>query len=130
MGRELRGIEYMRQIRFTPEEEKRLQITTRANLCKLRRRSMGNMTQKEYAEWAGVSLSVIQKLESDRPYSPCWTNAKLMKLLGVNWDFVLDFVCWAMEEQPKPEQSNKMQIKEEEGLLYPSARYVAASIAD
>lgn len=60
----------------------------------MRRRARGNKTQEEYAEWCGVSVSVIRRLESREPYDPAWRSESYYKILGVSIDFVMDHVVW------------------------------------
>lgn len=90
----MRGLNYYTLIRDTEEELQRLRVITRWDLCKLRRRARGNMTQEEYAEWCGVSVAVIRRLESREPYNPAWRGEQFEKILGVTMDFIMDHVEW------------------------------------
>lgn len=85
---------YMQIFRFTDDEENKLRLTTRQDLCRLRRRAKGNMTQEEYAKWCGVSVNLIRRVESDRPYNPDWTPEMYCKILGVTHAFVVDHIHW------------------------------------
>ncbi|GAA4833122.1 hypothetical protein GCM10023310_08160 [Paenibacillus vulneris] len=90
----MRGRAYFQLIRNTPEEIERLLITTRWDLCRLRRRALGNLTQEEYAEKCGVSAGVIRRLESRLPYNPAWPSERYLQILGVTFDFIIDHVIW------------------------------------
>ncbi|MDR6883578.1 ribosome-binding protein aMBF1 (putative translation factor) [Bacillus sp. 3255] len=97
----MKGINYYTCVRYTDEETRQLRLVTRWDLCKLRRRAKGNMTQEEYAEWCGVSVAVIRRLESREPYNPAWRSEKFEKILGVTMDFAFDHVEWPCERSKR-----------------------------
>jgi ribosome-binding protein aMBF1 (putative translation factor) len=106
----MKGRAYYLYIRGTEEERQRLRLISRWDLCKLRRRAMGNMSQEEYAKWCGVSVSVIRRVESKDAYNPCWTSEQFKKILGVTHDFVMDHVEWPLLGKSDGWESNTTQI--------------------
>lgn len=90
----MKGRAYFQYLRYTPEESEKLLITTRWELCKMRRRALGNMTQEEYAAKCGVSAGVIRRVESQLPYNPSWSSKEYLSILGVSMDFAMDHIVW------------------------------------
>ncbi|SDH82583.1 Helix-turn-helix domain-containing protein [Aneurinibacillus thermoaerophilus] len=59
-----------------------------------RRKEMG-MTQKEVAEKAGLSLSVIRRFEANRPYNPLANKIfKLARAIRVDGNYLLMDCDW------------------------------------
>lgn len=85
---------YRLLVKPTKDEAESIRLITRQELCKLRRRANGKLTQEEYAKWCKVPLATIQKIESFRPFNPRWEDDLYLRVLGVTKDFVFDHVEW------------------------------------
>jgi hypothetical protein len=57
------------------------------------------MSQVEFAKHCGVSVGVIQKMESTGPYNPRHRPRKTTEILGVTFDFIYYHVEWPFEKE-------------------------------